>query len=214
MAENEESKPVMTHTEADIAKAVDSGPAEKTNIVANASRAYGYNYASLADIAKAGIDIPQMRIKPTDHGEYIEYLDDNSEWQIGARIVIPEMKGSNAAQAYGSALTYARRYTVQMAKGIACDDDKQLEKQLPSSSQSAVRQSNQDRNQRSKIDFNLLSQVRANLQKCRSVAALAKYQSDLNLDTSHWNILKRDFSRRKDELLAQTPEAEVADGAN
>ena len=37
------------------------------------------------------------------------------------------MKGMNAAQAYGSALTYARRYTVQLVMGIACDDDDKLE---------------------------------------------------------------------------------------
>ena len=33
----------------------------------------------------------------------------------------------NEAQAYGSALTYARRYTVLTLLGIATDDDKKLE---------------------------------------------------------------------------------------
>lgn len=33
----------------------------------------------------------------------------------------------NPAQAYGAALTYARRYTVQLVQAIACDDDDALE---------------------------------------------------------------------------------------
>lgn len=105
---------------------------QKANIVKNTSSAYGYNYSSLSDIAKAGINIPKMRTKYTDHGEYIEWYDEGTkEWQQGARIVVPEMKGSNAAQAYGSALTYARRYTVQMAESVACDDDKEIETKAP-----------------------------------------------------------------------------------
>ena len=85
---------------------------QEPTVIKNASQAYGYKYSSLADIANQGVQIPKMRLKPTEFGEYIEYLDDNGEWQIGAKVVIPEMKGNNAAQVYGSALTYARRYTV------------------------------------------------------------------------------------------------------
>lgn len=105
----------------------------KGKIIKNASQGYGYKYSSLADLAEAGIDIPKMRIKPSEHGEYIEYLDDSGEWQLGARIVMFEAKGMNAAQAYGAALTYARRYTVQMAESVACDDDKGVENAKPKS---------------------------------------------------------------------------------
>ena len=72
-----------------------------------------------------------MRVKPTEFGEFIEYLDGNGEWQVGARIVMFEAKGMNSAQAYGSALTYARRYTVQMAQAVACDDDDAVEQAKP-----------------------------------------------------------------------------------
>ena len=99
-------------------------------VVKNASQAFGYTYTSLADLAKAGINIPKMRVKPTEQGEYIEYWD-GAEWQLGAKIVVPQMKGSNEAQTYGSALTYARRYTVMLAESVACDDDSKLEKQAP-----------------------------------------------------------------------------------
>ncbi len=107
--------------------------AEKSNaiIVRNASDGYGYKYSSLADLAEAGVDIPRMRVKPTEHGEFVEYLDANGEWQTGARIVLFTAKGMNEAQAYGAALTYARRYTVQMAGSVACNDDDAVEKAKP-----------------------------------------------------------------------------------
>ncbi len=100
----------------------------ENKIVKNSSKAYNYNYASLADIVKQGFEIPKMRIATHECGDYIEYFD-GKEWQLGARIVVPEMSGSNEAQRYGSALTYARRYTAQMALQLACDDDTKLETQ-------------------------------------------------------------------------------------
>ena len=96
-------------------------------IVKKSSDAYGYSYASLEDIVNQGFEIPQMRVKPTEFGDYIEYLDEKGEWNIGARIVIPEMKGKNSAQMYGAGLTYARRYTAMNALKLVCGDDKDVE---------------------------------------------------------------------------------------
>lgn len=103
----------------------------EAKVVKNASQGYGYKYSSLADLAEAGVDIPKMRVKPTEFGEFIEYLDKGGNWQIGAKIVEFEAKGMNRAQMYGSALTYARRYTVQMAEQVACDDDNGVETSKP-----------------------------------------------------------------------------------
>ena len=102
-------------------------PVEDNQIIKAASKGYNYNYASLADIAKAGKQIPKMRVKPTENGDYIEYLDDKGEWQIGAKIVIPEMAKSNEAQKYGAAVTYARRVTAQLALSLVCSDDDKVE---------------------------------------------------------------------------------------
>lgn len=102
-----------------------------STIVQNKEKAYGYNYTSLASLAAAGIEIPKMRTATADGKEYVEYLDTDGVWQRGAQIVVPEMKGMNAAQAYGSALTYARRYTVMMSMSVACTDDQLLEAQEP-----------------------------------------------------------------------------------
>lgn len=95
-------------------------------IVKKSSDAYGYSYASLEDIVNQGFEIPQMRVKPTEYGDYIEYKDEEG-WHIGARIVIPEMKGKNSAQMYGAGLTYARRYTAMNALRLVCGDDKDVE---------------------------------------------------------------------------------------
>lgn len=99
-------------------------------VVKNASTGFGYKYSSLADLARADIDIPKMRVKPTEFGDYIEYFDGN-EWHTGAKVELFEAKGMNKAQIYGAALTYARRYTVQMAQSVACDDDEGVENAKP-----------------------------------------------------------------------------------
>ena len=97
------------------------------DIVANKSKAYGYNYASLGDIASQGFPIPKMKTGSEDGKEYVYYYDaELKEWTRGAEIVIPQMKSMNEAQRYGSALTYARRYTTLMALSLVCDEDKKL----------------------------------------------------------------------------------------
>ena len=109
-------------------------------IVANTSKAYGYNYASLSDIANQGFAIPKMKTGTDGEKEYVYYYDaDLKEWVRGAEIVVPEMKGSNSAQRYGSAITYARRYTTLLALSLACDDDKKIETQEPTDSKKAER---------------------------------------------------------------------------
>jgi len=109
-------------------------------IVANASKAYGYNYASLSDIANQGFTIPKMKTGTDGEKEYVYYYDaELKEWVRGAEIVVPEMKGSNSAQRYGSAITYARRYTTLLALSLACDDDKKIETQEPTDTKKAER---------------------------------------------------------------------------
>lgn len=116
-------------------------------ILGNKSDGYKYKYTSLSDIVLAGYALPPMRIATLTNNagdpvvvngapvEYIEVLRMSSqEWLKGARVVIPKQaegakdnKTMNDAQLYGSAITYARRYTAMMLFGIACDDDDKLE---------------------------------------------------------------------------------------
>lgn len=112
---------------------------EKKNIVTNDSKAYGYQYASLSDIANQGFEIPKMKTGTEGSREFVFYYDKElNEWVRGAEIVVPENIVSrdgknkmNSAQLYGSALTYARRYTTLMALSLCCDDDKNLEANEP-----------------------------------------------------------------------------------
>ena len=90
-------------------------------VIKNQSKGYGYTYNNLADLARAGVEIPPMKTAIVEGREYV-FAKIGDEWIQGAQVIDIDMKGMNAAQAYGSALTYARRYTVQLVMGIACDD--------------------------------------------------------------------------------------------
>lgn len=118
-------------------------------ILGNKSDGYKYKYTSLSDIVIAGYELPPMRIATLTNtagdpvvvnGAPVEYIEvsceihNRFEWLRGARVVIPKQpegakdnKTMNDAQLYGSAITYARRYTAMMLFGIACDDDDKLE---------------------------------------------------------------------------------------
>lgn len=99
-----------------------------SNVVKATTKAYGYNYASLSDIANQGYEIPKMKTITDNDVEYVCYYDKElQEWVRGARVVVPEMKECNQAQCYGCGLTFARRYTVALYLGLATDDDKEVE---------------------------------------------------------------------------------------
>ncbi len=156
-------------------------------IVKSESKAFNYNYASLADIVNQGFKIPIMETRNIDGETFMGWLDENNNWHQGAPLVVPEMKGMNAAQAMGSALTYARRYTAQMALGLACDDDAKLEKTKNAPEATGRVYGN-------KIDF---KQVREKLTQITTVDELNKYWTELNLSEKQASVLKPAFSERK-----------------
>ena len=160
---------------------------EKQQIVKNASKAYGYNYASLADIVNQGFTLPVMETRNIDGETFMGWLDDKGEWHQGAPLIVPEMKGMNAAQAMGSALTYARRYTAQMALGLACDDDAKLEKTKDAPEPTGKVYGH-------KIDF---KEVREKLTEIDNLDELNSYWVSLKLSESQAKILKQDFAERK-----------------
>lgn len=159
-------------------------------IVKSESQAYGYNYASLADIVNQGFKLPIMETRNVDGETFMGWLDDKGEWHQGAPLIVPEMKGMNAAQAMGSALTYARRYTAQMALGLACDDDAKLEKTKGAPEATG-------RVYGKKVDFR---QVREKLQTIADMNELMTYWNELGLSDKQANILKADFAKKKEEL--------------
>lgn len=169
---------------------------DDSQIIKAASKGYNYNYASLADIAKAGKTIPKMRVKPTENGDYIEYLDENNEWQIGAKIVIPEMAKSNEAQKYGAAVTYARRVTAQLALSLVCSDDDKVETHSKEDAD-ANEKRNSDR-----MSFDDIKTKLGTLKTLTEVNAFAKEVNDIYpnpTDKQRWAIRSM-FAIRRDEI--------------
>ena len=102
-------------------------------VLAKTTQGYNYKYTELADIVKAmaeaGLDYYQYT--ETDPNTLKDYI-----WTViiengierkplrGTEIVMATLQGkSNPAQEMGSSITYARRYSLQMALGWATDDD-------------------------------------------------------------------------------------------
>lgn len=159
-------------------------------IIKNASKGYGYTYSNLADLARAGIDIPPMKTEKVGEDEYV-FAKIGNEWIQGAKVVEMEMKGMNAAQAYGSALTYARRYTVQLVMGIACDDDDKIEQD------GEARRKEVKTN---RIDFN---EVREAIKVIDDVASLQDYYKSLGVEhmsEAQQKYINGIIGKRKKEL--------------
>lgn len=102
-----------------------------TNLKKNA-KGYGYMYTDLAQIHEY-LEQEGMRyiqsVERIDGDDYVltkRFVDGKWEdgWIRGCRVVQATLKGvNNPAQEQGSALTYARRYSVLMAFGLATTDD-------------------------------------------------------------------------------------------
>ena len=99
-----------------------------SKVIKKNSKGYGYEYASLADLAEQGCEIPHTKIELEEGKQFLWFYDEEMKtWLRGAEIVIPEMAKANKAQQYGAALTYAFRYVTQMFNRVATGDDALVE---------------------------------------------------------------------------------------
>lgn len=103
-----------------------------SNIVSKNKDGYGYKYTDLSEIHRYLESINSRYIQKIERIEGDDYIFtkrcfDNKwedEWLQGSRVVQATLSGiKNPAQENGSALTYARRYSVLMAYGLCTDDD-------------------------------------------------------------------------------------------
>ena len=102
----------------------------KTTLAKN-KEGYGYKYTELADINNYLVSIDTyyyQYIERIDNEDYIMTVPiiagEEKEPRRGCRVVQATLQGvKNPAQEQGSALTYARRYSLLMAFGLATEDD-------------------------------------------------------------------------------------------
>ena len=95
------------------------------------TQGYGYKYTDLSAINDYIESIGEtyfQAIEPVGDTDYVvtHRLKDGKETHAirGSRVVnAPLSNKSNAAQEWGSALTYARRYSLLLAYGLATEDD-------------------------------------------------------------------------------------------
>ena len=102
--------------------------------IAKKTEGYGYKYTELADINKYCEDngityFQEVETNEINQKDYIiTYLVSEDGTKIvkhrGCQIVEARLSGiNNPVQAYGSSLTYCRRYSLLMALGLATEDD-------------------------------------------------------------------------------------------
>lgn len=101
--------------------------------IAKKSEGYGYKYTELADINKYCEDNDiryYQEVETSDINQkdyiitYLSYNNEPYERHRGCQIVEAKLSGiNNPVQAYGSSLTYCRRYSLLMALGLATEDD-------------------------------------------------------------------------------------------
>lgn len=105
---------------------------QKADIPTKNGGKYSYQYVDIAQIHQY-LEENNMKyiqqIKRIDNDDYVmtrRYIDGQweDEWLQGSRVVQAVLMGNNnPAQEQGSALTYARRYSLLMAFGLATEDD-------------------------------------------------------------------------------------------
>lgn len=95
------------------------------------SQGYGYKYTDISEIHRwleeNGIEYYQY-IEPIDGNDYVYTVPIISGEEMpprrGCRVITASLSGkTNPAQEQGSGLTYARRYSLLMAFGLATSDD-------------------------------------------------------------------------------------------
>lgn len=105
---------------------------QKAEVSTKSGNNYSYQYVDIAQIHEYLESINSkyiQQIKRIDNDDYImtkRCFGDKweDEWLQGSRVVDATLFGNdNPAQKQGSALTYARRYSLLMAYGLATEDD-------------------------------------------------------------------------------------------
>lgn len=114
---------------------------QTAKIPTKSGKEYSYKYVDIAQIhdylEQNGMKYIQ-KIERIDGDDYImtkRFIEEKweEEWLQGSKVVDATLFGTdNPAQKQGSALTYARRYSLLMAFGLATEDDDAVSLSKPS----------------------------------------------------------------------------------
>lgn len=172
------------------------------------TQGFGYKYSDLSTIHE---ELEKQRITYYQYVEYDANAGMDYIWTVlvvngeelkprrGCRIVVgDEMR--TLAQAQGSGITYARRYSLLMALGWATEDDDGdgVGKKSATVPTTAPAEAKQDRPAyANRVDFR---QVREHLGEIKTVSELNQYWVSLHLSEKQAAILKSDFAERKTHI--------------
>ena len=156
------------------------------------SQGYGYTYTELStiheELERQGITYYQyIDYDANADADYIYTVIDDEKPRRGCRAVIGTEAKMSAAQAQGSAITYARRYSLLMALGWATEDD---------DGAGAGNKPKQSYG-RGRIDF---KEIRDRVAQIDSIDELNKYWHELRLSDKQASFVKDDFAKRKVEI--------------
>lgn len=170
---------------------------------------FSYKYTDLATIHE---ELEKQKIEYYQFTKYDEQAQADYIYTVitrdgevgkelrGVRIVEGNtLAGGNAAQEYGSALTYARRYSLLMALGWATEDDDAQSVGKGTSNKYSV-------------DFN---DIRAKIAKIETIDQLNEYWKTLKLSEKAAKFMKIDFAKRKEQIEAEArvPKTNSSEGA-
>tara|TARA_R100001463_G_scaffold8701_2_gene26536 strand:- start:241 stop:909 length:669 start_codon:yes stop_codon:yes gene_type:complete len=122
----------MSESIKNIAKAQANMQKELTDTKKD-TKGYGYLYTNLDSLVKHlrplltkhGLSFMQMPVGSENQaGIQTIYMHTSGEWITSlVKVPIADLKGQNAYQSLGSAITYLRRYSLSAFVGIASDED-------------------------------------------------------------------------------------------
>lgn len=175
---------------------------------------FSYKYTDLATIHE------ELEAQGITYYQYTEYDEkaqadyiytvlrygDSEEWKPlrGVKIISGNtLAGGNAAQEYGSALTYARRYSLLMALGWATEDDDAASVGSSEARQAHSTQSTSD----SRLDFD---RVKTRLLELHTVEEVEDARKKLDekfpkMSDKQRNAINRIFADRKDQITEPAP---------
>ena len=165
-------------------------------VVKTNSQGYNYKYADLLQVNKYIQDLGYSYFQETDTDDGVDYIftnvfDENGELKRrvrGARIVNATLSGkSNPAQEWGSAITYARRYSLYLAFGLAVEDD---DGEVLTESETPVSKKNSG-----KFDF---AEMRMKVKKADTLEELSMLWKEVPAYATQY--LQDNFTKRKQEI--------------